>query len=354
MKNRMLVMPLIMLLALSLLAIGCPPVEPPVEPPVVPPEVITWRVQIRHAVGAPGWGVFTDFFVPRIKELSGGRLIIVPFGPGAVSPVEGLYDVIAAGVLDGGGVTSGDWIGKEPAHFFLEGALAPFLEHWQFDAWLWEGGGIELGRELYAKGGIFLVGTMQRPTESLHFRRYTPTLADFAGQKVRTPKGPTAALFKAIGGTPVMLPSGEIYSALDMGLIDAAEWMGLGDNYPLGIAEVTNYFMWPGFHCVVVIDEFIVNMEVWEALPDDLKAIVESATREWSAEQWNTLYLADRKAFGDFIAAGDVHITWPKADWDLILKEIVAINEEAAKKSPLAGRMHESMMAFARALGVIE
>lgn len=356
MKKKIWSVSLVFLLTVTLVlvAFGCPPVEGVVVYVEPEPVVFELRVQSLHAVGSVFFEVFTDFFIPRVYELTGGRLIIIPFGGGMIVECVDTYDAVAMGVLEGAQSSSAYFVGIEPAHFFIRAALSPFTEPWQYDSWMWVGGGIEVAREIYAEGGLFLVGTMQRPGESLHLRERVLSMANFEGTKVRTAKGPTAALFAAIGGAPVMLPSGEIWSGLDKGLIDAAEWMSLGDNWGLGMHEVTNYFMWPSFHSPLALDDFFLSMEAWERLPRDLQVALETATREWSAQQLFVGLLADMESWHKFIAAGDEHIFWPEQDWERITKEVMVILEEAAGASPLSARIFESQMEFARVLGIVE
>jgi TRAP-type mannitol/chloroaromatic compound transport system substrate-binding protein len=293
--------------------------------------------------------VFTKWFVPRLKEKSGGRLIIEPFGGDMIVRCIGeAYDAVMRGVLEGMQTSSAYWVGKEPGHFFIRAAVSPFTEPEQYVDWIWEGGGIDIAREIYARGGLYFVGPVMRPAESLHFTRRVTSIAEFKGMKVRTPAGPTAALFAAIGGTPVMLPAGEIYSALDKGLIDAAEWMGLGDNFGLGIAEVTDYFMWPSFHSPLTVDDFVLDVDVWRMLPDDLKVILETTVREWSKQQYDVLYLEDREIFEKYLAAGDTFVSWPSADWATIGAHIVRILEAQAAMSPLAAKAYKSQVDFAK------
>jgi TRAP-type mannitol/chloroaromatic compound transport system substrate-binding protein len=360
-KNRILLISVALLLAMSLVAIGCPPAEvEPVEPvkpvkPVEPPAVVfVLRMQANFPVGSSSYELFTNQLVPTLAERSGGRLIIEPFGHDVVvrSSVEA-YDAVARGVLEAMITSSAFWVGKDPTHFFIRAALSHFVDCQQYEDWIWEGGGIDIARETYARGGLYYVGSLMQSAEPLHFTRRITSIAEFRGTKVRTPPGPTTALFAAIGGVPVALPAVEIYSALDKGIIDAAEWAGPADTFRLGLAEVTDYFLWPSFHSTIAPADVVVDMDVWKMLPDDLKVIFETTVREWSRMLRDMNVRENEKAIEKFLAAGDTQVFWPKEDWAIIHREIARILETEAAKSPLAAKAYQSQLDFARALGLL-
>lgn len=355
MKKRIWVMTLVTVLALSVVTIGCPPVVP-VEPlPVVPepPEPIVWRVQCPWGTGLLAYQPFVRF-AERVKEMSGGRLIIEPFPAGAIVGAFETFDAVRGGLFEGFQGWPAWWTGKDAAFASLCGIAMGFPESWQLDAWFWERGGLELARELYAQFDLFFVGPVIYGTESLHFRVPVDSIADFKGMKFRTPAGQTADLIGRLGASIVILPGGEIYTALDKGIIDGAEWGVLNMNYDLGLAEVARYFVKEGFHQPSGATEFAVRMDVWQALPDDLKAIVEAAVREWSQDQWYTTDVANFAARESMLRRGNVEVVFPEAELAEARKIAMEIWTDWAAKSPASAEIIESKMAFMRHLGIIE
>ena len=77
-------------------------------------------------------------------------------------------------------------------------------------------------------------------------------------------------------GLEVVLPGGEVYSALDKGVINTSDWATPSMNNRMGFYEIAKYTNYPGFHSMPLGD-FTVNMKEWNKLPDDIKAILESA-----------------------------------------------------------------------------
>jgi TRAP-type mannitol/chloroaromatic compound transport system substrate-binding protein len=289
-----------------------------------------------------------------VKELTAGRLVIEAFGSGMIVGPKEMFDAVSNKVFEAAQGSPAYWTGKEAGWKVLRGAPPPFFTaYWQLDAWLWTGGGLDITRDLYADvGNLHFVTFTLRPGESLHFKEKVTSIAEYKGTKQRTITGPTAALFEGLGGSPVFLGSGEIYTSLDKGLLDAAEWMGLGDNYGLGMHEVTDYFMAPSFHSPIGVDDFFVGMQAWEALPADLQAILESAVHEWSSIQYYTMAVEDASAVEKYIAAGNEQVSWSEEDWKTISEISADIWAETSQESPAAIAIYESQKAFFALLGL--
>ena len=289
-----------------------------------------------------------------MTELTDGRLAIEPFGSGMIVGPKEMFDAVSNRVFEAAQGSPAYWVGKDAGWKVLRGAPPPFFaEYWQLDAWLWKGGGMDIARDLYADiGDLHFVTLTLRPGESLHFKEKITSIAEYAGTKQRTTAGPTSTLFEGIGGSPVFLGSGDIYTSLDKGLLDAAEWMGLGDNYGLGMHEVTDYFMAPSFHSPIGVDDFFVGMQAWEALPADLQAILESAVHEWSSIQYYTMAVEDASAVAKYIAAGNEQVYWPEEDLKTILAMGDGIYADVIKESPAATEVYESQKAYFEALGL--
>jgi TRAP-type mannitol/chloroaromatic compound transport system substrate-binding protein len=86
-----------------------------------------------------------------------------------------------------------------------------------------------------------------------------------------------------LGASIVVLPGGEVFSALDKGVVDAADWATISMNERMGFHSVAKYPT-KVFHSMPV-QEFSVNIAAWKALPDDIKGILHSVAREWSWDQ---------------------------------------------------------------------
>jgi TRAP-type mannitol/chloroaromatic compound transport system substrate-binding protein len=150
------------------------------------------------------------------------------------------------------------------------------------------GNGQKLWDELYAPFGMRAFHAGSTGTQMLGwFRREIRSLADLNGLKFRAP-GHQGRVLAKLGVTPVTLPGGEIFPALQSGAIDAAEWIGPYNDLALGFYQVCKYYYSPGYHEAGPNLQLMINERAWQSLTPDLQAIVrtacEAATRDMLAE----------------------------------------------------------------------
>jgi TRAP-type C4-dicarboxylate transport system substrate-binding protein len=96
---------------------------------------------------------------------------------------------------------------------------------------------------------------------------------DFTGLKIRvTPV--YRDIVQALGGTPITTPPGEVYTALERGVVDGYGWPIIG-IFDLGWDKVTKFRMEPPFYSVEV--NVLVNNDVWKGLNDAQKKVLTEA-----------------------------------------------------------------------------
>jgi TRAP-type mannitol/chloroaromatic compound transport system substrate-binding protein len=354
MKNRILLS--VVLVSLLAVVAGCPPVQPPVVEPVVPPvEVFEWKFQSLWPAGVLNWEVFVDF-TERVKELSGGQLIITPFSDGAIVGRFEKFDAVRVGLLSGMDTFAGDWTGIDPAFQVFASIPAGFTDRYQYEAWFWEGGGIELARELAAKYDLHVIGVSIYGPEFKHMKEPFPvhTKEDLSGRIMRFPPGIQVDVMAAMGVSVVILPGGEVYTALAKGVLEGAEFSTLATNYDLGWHEVTKWIIKPSVHQPTTALLLVVGMDEWEALPADLQAIVEAASREFSEELFARNLVESYRALASMLAHGNEVIVLPEAEVAKMREVAMAEWERWAAKSPMSRRVWDSYLDFMRLLGLIE
>jgi TRAP-type mannitol/chloroaromatic compound transport system substrate-binding protein len=177
---------------------------------------------------------------------------------------------------------------------------------------------------------------------------------DFAGKKIRYPGGIVAEVFAAAGVSSVLLPGGEIYPALEKGVIDAADYVGAAVNLNLGFAEVTKYIILPSLHQPVDLMDVTVNRKAWEALGPELQEILEAALKWHSWDQWSAVHEADRKAYATFAEKGTEVITLPPEEVDKFRQVAVPLWYKWAKKDPLATRAFQIWIDYLVATGFVK
>ena len=215
-------------------------------------------------------------FADEVKALTNGRLTIKVFGGGELVPPLQTFDAVSQGTVEMDHGAAYYWAGKVPAAQFF--TSVPFGMNAQgMNAWLYGGGGLELWREIYQPHNLvpFPLGNTGIQMGGW-FNKKIETIDDLKGLKMRFP-GLGGKAFAKAGGTPVLLPGGEIYTALERGTIDATEWIGPYHDERLGLHRAAKYYYYPGWHEPGPVLEMIINQNAWNSLPDDLKKAVEIA-----------------------------------------------------------------------------
>jgi TRAP-type mannitol/chloroaromatic compound transport system substrate-binding protein len=310
----------------------------------------TWRAQSMWSAAETTYKAFEDL-CKRVSAASNGRLEIQPFAAGSVVGVFETLDAVSAGVLDAQSTAPVYWAGKD-AGFSVIGDLNWAYQHpWQAEAWYLHKGGLDLLRDAYAKFNVHCVGVSWWGQEALVSKKPLKAVEDFKALKVRTPQGMFAEIITKLGASVVVVPGGEVYSALDKGVVDAADWATESMNYRMGFFEVAKNSVRIG-HSMPVQD-FAVNRAKWNALPADLKALVTSCVREWTWDQVQRIAVEDTQAMTNIRGKNAVAGSLPDAE----IAKLRAIAQQTwaewSKKSALAKAAYDSQTRWLRDLGLL-
>jgi TRAP-type mannitol/chloroaromatic compound transport system substrate-binding protein len=271
---------------------------------------ISLKVQTAWSAGGVGQQIFETWCHSMIERTS-GELALVPFAADDISGIFEMMDAVAGGVLDGMHWFPVYWAstGRMPAGAFLS-SFPMGLDHpHQWDMLFDSYGGTELARELYAKQGLYFVGHVHQDLNLIHSKKPIRSLDDFKDLKLRMPGGLIADCFAAIGARTVTLPGPDVFSALEAGAIDAADFVGPAINFSLGFAQVSDYIVMgppstPCLHQPVDSMEVSFNLETWNGLPDHLKGILTDQVRSFSSLHFTGIQRADVEAWAKFADAG--------------------------------------------------
>tara|TARA_B100001029_G_C15022681_1_gene431607 strand:- start:548 stop:1396 length:849 start_codon:yes stop_codon:yes gene_type:complete len=236
-----------------------------------------WRMVTSWPKGLPGLGTGAERLAENITKLSGGRLTIKVYSAGELVPALGVFDAVAEGTAQMGHDASYYHLGKtEGCAFFTSFPWG--LTANEMQAWVKYGNGQVLWDELYKPFGIrgFLAGNTG--TQMLGwFRKEIKTLEDFKGLKFRAP-GNQGKILKKLGAVPVILPGGELFTALQSGTIDGAEWVGPYNDLSLGFYQVCKYYYSYGYHEPGAALQLTVNEKAWQSLDNDLRFLIRTAS----------------------------------------------------------------------------
>ena len=311
-----------------------------------------WRMQVLWDAGTTPYKIGEDF-VKRVEELTGGRLKIKMFPPGSLVPTNQMLDAVQAGMFELMWQYEGYYMGKMPEVAFTSSLPAGFTQPWQLETWFWQLGGVQMLRDSYEKIGCYYIGPTIYGEEPIHSKFPIRSIADLKGKKGRF-VGLAGPLLKKLGAVVTPMPTAEVYSALEKGVIDFADRGGLAANYDAGLYEVAKYIILPGFHQPTTATCFVANMAAWKKLPEDIQAILECAVRETSAKLFQVNLVKNFDALEKFKKKGCEVIYLPDSEVKKIRKIAMGVWEEYANKSPKARKVLDSQMQWMRLLGLID
>ena len=220
----------------------------------------------------------TQSFAETVSAMTGGKFKINPRAAGEVAPGLEVLNVVQEGAFPIGHTASYYYIGKSPVTAF--GTTLPFgLNVQQQNAWLYEGGGLKMMQDIYAR----LFNVIQFPAGNTGvqmggwFRKEINTVADLQGLKMRIP-GLGGQVMTKLGVTVQNIAAGEIFQALQTGAIDAAEWVGPYDDEKLGLHKAAQFYYYPGWWEPGPSLELQINLDEWNKLPAVYQEILKAAS----------------------------------------------------------------------------
>jgi TRAP-type mannitol/chloroaromatic compound transport system substrate-binding protein len=231
---------------------------------------------------------FAQHFADSVKLASGGRLDIKVFSAGELVGAMESFDAVSKGSAQVGHDWPGYWKGKNEN--FVSFASVPFgLDAEGYNVWLYERGGLEQMQDLYGRYNLVAFPGGQGGQEmGLFSNKKASTMADFKGMRLRT-VGWFMDIMNQLGASVTPLPGGEVYLALERGVIDAAEFSSPAINYPMGFDDITKYVIEPGVHQPAIQCSVFFNKDAWESLPADLQWIVKIAAKE--TQMWSQYWI---------------------------------------------------------------
>jgi TRAP-type mannitol/chloroaromatic compound transport system substrate-binding protein len=237
-----------------------------------------WKMVTTWPKNFPGLGSAANNFAKYMHEMTDGRFKIKVYGAGELVPALGVFDAVSSGSVEAGHGAAYYWKGKMPASQFF--TSVPFgMNAQEMNGWLYYGGGMELWRDLYRPFNLIpFAGGNTGVQMAGWFNKEINTLADLKGLKMRIP-GLGGEVLNRAGGSSINIPGGELYTALQTGVIDATEWVGPYNDLAFGFYQVAKYYYYPGWHEPGPTLEIIINQQAYDALPKDIQAMVKAAAR---------------------------------------------------------------------------
>lgn len=322
--------------------------------PVLADDTYHWRLQ-TWTWPALEQHQYVLEFAERIEEMTNGQLTIEVFDRDAIVPHWESPESVGQGMFE----ATMEWPGANAGNDVGFNIFAPppmsFDEGWQLTSWFHDHGALELMQQAYSeKMNLHIAGVTFWQAESLHSTTPIHSIDDLEGLSVRTPRGITSEWFRAVGASPVVLPPGEVYSSLDRGVVDAAEFLTPSAHLSLDYHRVSDYMVWPSPHQMLATIYLAVNEDVWDELPNHLQKTVEAAMSEFAHAHAYRPYINDLKSLETYREAGNEIITWSPEEWDRARKVSKDLWRSYIDRSEIAAEAVESMEDFMQLLGILE
>ena len=288
-----------------------------------------------------------DEFAKQVSAMTGGKFQVSTHAGGELMPAFGVLDGVGNGTVEAGHTAPYYFFGKDPT-YALDCAIPFGLNSRQMTAWMFEGNGLKLLREFYAKANIvnFPMGNTGAQMGGF-FRKQISTIADMKGLKMRI-GGFGGKVLERIGAVPQNIPAGEIYQSLEKGTIDAAEWVGPYDDFKLGLHKVAPHYHYPGWWEGGPQLSLYVNQKAYDALTPEYKAIVANAAANAHVDMQAKYDGRNPGALKQLVAAGAKLHAFPKDVMDASFKAAMEVYAELSASNPAWKKIYEDYSNFRR------
>lgn len=310
-------------------------------------EAIEWKMVTTWPKNFPGLGTGAQFLADKINQMAGGRLVIKVYGANELVPAFEVFDAVSSGTAQMGHGAAYYWKGKAPeAQFF--GAVPFGMNANEMNGWLYHGGGLDLWEETYKPFGLKPLPAGQTGVQmGGWFNKEIKDVEDIKGLVMRIP-GLAGDVLSRAGGTPQVLPGAELFTALQTGTIDATEWVGPYNDLAFGLYQAAQFYYYPGWHEPTACLEAIINQDAFDALPEDLKTVVEMAAMAANQNMLSEYMANNQRALDTLQNEHQVKIkAFPEDVLSTFKQHAEDVMLELSQSSELAARIHQSYFDFA-------
>ena len=310
---------------------------------------VRWQVPMSFASTLTALGDTMPWVADQLRLASDGQIDLQVAEPGAVVPALSIFENVSTGAIDAGYSWMGYEIGQVPASA-LFGATPFGLESTDFMAWMYFHGGRELLNETFAPFNVFPIpcGTIS-PEAAGWFRNEITSVEDFQGLKFRA-AGVGGEIMSEFGMSVTMLPGGELYQALETGVLDATEFSLPTVDKQLGFFQVAQNYYLPGWHQPSTNQFLYVNLDAWNGLSEQTQALIEMACKAGMAYSIARAEALQGAVLKEFEEQGVQVRTYDDDMLRAFHEATKTVMERKSAENEMFGKVYESMMEFQREL----
>lgn len=309
---------------------------------------VTWKLASMYPATFPVLGESGTYFASQVKAVSAERFTMDFNDPGKLVPEAEAFTAVSKGTVDALWSTSRLWAGRMPAAALF--ASVPFGPPAQeYLGWLYQGGGLLLWQELYAKhnlrpipcgvapsaGGGWFLDDLKRPEQ-------------VRGMKIRM-DGLGGAVFAKLGATVLQLAREDVGQALEKGVLQGASASLPTLDEKAGLQKTAKYYFFPGWEQRALVLELVVNLDKWKALPQADQQLIEAICRDSIVQTLTYGETSQAPALARIRAEGVQVRAWPAEFLRAFKRAFDEVVQEQSAKDPDFARVWTSLVRYRQA-----
>lgn len=287
-----------------------------------------------------------------MEEMSDGQVKISVAPVGSVVQYNETLDSVSSGILQGEFTDPSYFAGHDPAFGLIGNTVGAFGHPSEAIKFLNYGGGKEIFQKLYDKYNVHLIGVVITGVEAFVSSKPLNGVDDLKGLKMRAPEGMVQKVFAAAGAAPVNLPGSEVYTSLEKGVIDAADYTLFSVNHKQGMHKIGKYPVFPGFHSMP-LQVVTINKDIWNELPKSVQTMMETAVWRLATEVAYQYEIQDLEAAAKARAEGIQISDWSLEERAKFRNIARAQWESVTSKSPIAKEYADALVKFMKSQGLM-
>lgn len=287
-----------------------------------------------------------------LSEMTEGQIKLSVAPTGSVVQYNETLDAVSAGILQGEFTDPSYFAGHDPAFGLIGNTVGAFSHPSEALKFLYYGGGKEIFQKLYDKYNVHLVGVVITGVEAFVSSKPLHGVDDLKGLKMRAPEGMVQKVFAAAGAAPVNLPGSEVYTSLEKGVIDAADYTLFSVNHKQGMHKIGKYPVYPGFHSMP-LQVVTINKDIWNSLPKSIQTMMETAVWRLATEVYYQYEMQDLAAAAQARAEGIEITDWSREERAKFRNIARSQWESVTEKSPIAKEYADALVKFMKSQGLM-
>jgi TRAP-type mannitol/chloroaromatic compound transport system substrate-binding protein len=238
-----------------------------------------WKMASVYPGAWPLLGTSGVYFANQLKTLSNGRLSLELTEPDKPVMAKDVFDAVSKGTVEAGWSTGSFSAARVPAAALF--SSVPFgPEGVEYLAWMYQGGGLLLWRELYAKHNVVPVPCAVAPAGGGGWFLQEVGKAEAIGSLRVRMEGLDGQVFLKLGATVLDLAQEDVISALSRGVLRGAGASLPAVDEKLGFQRAAKNYYLPGWQRPAQILELLVHQPRWSELGAVDQALIEAACRD--------------------------------------------------------------------------